>query len=247
VTFQGGNKLLNSDQDLQEQGVSPENGEEVTAETEGPLEEETEVIEEAEDAKADLEAEFNNLQQRFLRLTADFDNYRRRTRQENAEIRRTANERLLLDIIPIIDNFERALNAAKKELPENIITGIEMIYRQLHNLLSQEGVEPVESVAKPAPASEKDIEDIFKATEIAEVVTRSTWSGSGTHIKSGMAKLVIAAPLFLVTQYFIGLMDLFELFGSFLLVIRVHVRVVLASQLPVSLFNFRFGGIPVHP
>jgi molecular chaperone GrpE (heat shock protein) len=92
VTFQGGNKLLNSDQDLQEQGVSPENGEEVTAETEGPLEEETEVIEEAEDAKADLEAEFNNLQQRFLRLTADFDNYRRRTRQENAEIRRTAKQ-----------------------------------------------------------------------------------------------------------------------------------------------------------
>jgi molecular chaperone GrpE len=194
VTFQGGNKLLNSDQDLQEQGVSPENGEEVTAETEGPLEEETEVIEEAEEAKADLEAEFNNLQQRFLRLTADFDNYRRRTRQENAEIRRTANERLLLDIIPIIDNFERALNAAKKELPENIITGIEMIYRQLHNLLSQEGVEPVESVGKPFDPVYQDAFERIETTEYPEgTVTAEVQKGYLLHGKVLRPALVIVA------------------------------------------------------
>jgi molecular chaperone GrpE len=185
---------LNSDQDLQEQGVSPENGEEVTAETEGPLEEETEVIEEAEDAKADLEAEFNNLQQRFLRLTADFDNYRRRTRQENAEIRRTANERLLLDIIPIIDNFERALNAAKKELPENIITGIEMIYRQLHNLLSQEGVEPVESVGKPFDPVYQDAFERIETTEYPEgTVTAEVQKGYLLHGKVLRPALVIVA------------------------------------------------------
>ncbi|MEG3069104.1 MAG: nucleotide exchange factor GrpE [Syntrophaceticus schinkii] len=186
--------MLNSDQDLQEQGVSPENGEEVTAETEGPLEEETEVIEEAEDAKADLEAEFNNLQQRFLRLTADFDNYRRRTRQENAEIRRTANERLLLDIIPIIDNFERALNAAKKELPENIITGIEMIYRQLHNLLSQEGVEPVESVGKPFDPVYQDAFERIETTEYPEgTVTAEVQKGYLLHGKVLRPALVIVA------------------------------------------------------
>ncbi|CEO88272.1 nucleotide exchange factor GrpE [Syntrophaceticus schinkii] len=186
--------MLNSDQDLQEQGVSPENGEEVTAETEGSLEEETEVIEEAEDAKADLEAEFNNLQQRFLRLTADFDNYRRRTRQENAEIRRTANERLLLDIIPIIDNFERALDAAKKELPENIITGIEMIYRQLHNLLSQEGVEPVESVGKPFDPVYQDAFERIETTEYPEgTVTAEVQKGYLLHGKVLRPALVIVA------------------------------------------------------
>ena len=185
---------MNSDQDLQEQGVSPENGEEVTAETEGSLEEETEVIEEAEDAKADLEAEFNNLQQRFLRLTADFDNYRRRTRQENAEIRRTANERLLLDIIPIIDNFERALDAAKKELPENIITGIEMIYRQLHNLLSQEGVEPVESVGKPFDPVYQDAFERIETTEYPEgTVTAEVQKGYLLHGKVLRPALVIVA------------------------------------------------------
>lgn len=158
---------MNSDQDLQDQGVSPEIEEKVaeaTTEAENPLDEAEEDIEE----RSDKEEEFKELQQRFLRLTADFENYRRRTRQDTAEIRRTANERLLRDIIPIIDNFERALDAAKKDLPDNIITGIEMIYRQLRNLLSQEGVEPVESVGKPFDPVYQDAFERVEDTEFPE-------------------------------------------------------------------------------
>lgn len=158
---------MNSDQDLQDQGVSPEIEEKVaeaTTEAEKPLDEAEEDIEE----RSDKEEEFKELQQRFLRLTADFENYRRRTRQDTAEIRRTANERLLRDIIPIIDNFERALDAAKKDLPDNIITGIEMIYRQLRNLLSQEGVEPVESVGKPFDPVYQDAFERVEDTEFPE-------------------------------------------------------------------------------
>ena len=158
---------MNSDQDLQDQGVSPEIEEKVaeaTTEAEKPLDEAEEDIEE----RSDKEEEFKELQQRFLRLTADFENYRRRTRQDTAEIRRTANERLLRDIIPIIDNFERALDAAKKDLTDNIITGIEMIYRQLRNLLSQEGVEPVESVGKPFDPVYQDAFERVEDTEFPE-------------------------------------------------------------------------------
>lgn len=93
--------------------------------------------------------EFDDLSQRYLRLAADFENFRRRTRQEMEEVRRTAAERLLQEIIPILDNFERAIASARTMFPDNVVTGIDMIYRQLWNVLSQEGLQAVESTGKP--------------------------------------------------------------------------------------------------
>jgi len=118
-----------------------------------------------EEKLAAKEKELDELNQRFLRLAADFENYRRRTRQETAEIRRTANERLLRELLPIVDNYERALETAKKDLPENLYTGIEIIYRQLCNLLTQEGVEPIESVGKPF---DPQYMDAFQRVETSE-------------------------------------------------------------------------------
>ncbi len=137
----------------------------MTGQAEGSSENEDDVQENFEEKLAAKEEEYNDLNQRFLRLAADFDNYRRRTRQETAEIRRTANERLLRELLPIIDNYERALEAAKKELPENMFTGIEIIYRQLCNLLTQEGVEPVESVGKPF---DPQYQEAFQRVETSE-------------------------------------------------------------------------------
>lgn len=167
----------NNGKDILDQQESVEN-EEKTAdpvEAEVPLEDEVdekapkgEPKDNAEGSDQEKEKKFNELQHRFLRLTADFDNYRRRTREETAEIRRTANERLIQEIIPIIDNFERALDAAKKELPDNLITGIDMIYRQFHMLLSQEGVEPIEAVGKPFDPVYEDAFDRQETTEYPE-------------------------------------------------------------------------------
>jgi len=141
----------------------------VTGETECPPEDseakddvKEEILKEKLAAK---EKELGELNQRFLRLAADFENYRRRTREETAEIRRTANERLLRELLPIVDNYERALEAAKKDLPENVYTGIEMIYRQLCNILTQEGVEPIESVGKPF---DPQYMDAFQRVETSE-------------------------------------------------------------------------------
>ncbi|HHW27960.1 MAG TPA: nucleotide exchange factor GrpE [Syntrophomonadaceae bacterium] len=148
----------------------------VTGEEEAKIKGETESSPEDSEAKDDVqesieeklaakEKELNDLNQRFLRLAADFENYRRRTRQEAAEIRRTANERLLRELLPIIDNYERALEAAKKDLPENMYTGIEIIYRQLCNLLAQEGVEAIESVGKPF---DPQYQEAFQRVESSE-------------------------------------------------------------------------------
>jgi molecular chaperone GrpE len=97
---------------------------------------------------ADKQKENDELQQRYLRLAADFDNYRRRSRQEIEEIRSGAAARLLGELLPLQDNFERGLESARSKLPENVLTGINMIYNQLTNILVKEGVQPVECVGK---------------------------------------------------------------------------------------------------
>lgn len=137
-------------EDLQEQSNSPEDaGEELLGKEEEPETAGAAAENSFEQQIAAKEKEFEEMQQRYLRLAADFENFRRRKQKETVEIRRTANERLLQELLPVIDNFERALEAARQHMPENMITGIEMIYKQLCNLLSQEGVQPVESVGKP--------------------------------------------------------------------------------------------------
>jgi molecular chaperone GrpE len=108
------------------------------------------------DAALDLNEQFEAKQQeleealqRYLRLAADFDNYRRRTRQEMEDVRKNAAEHLIGELLPVLDNFERALATARPLFPENVATGIDMIYRQLWHVLAQSGVQPVEAVGKP--------------------------------------------------------------------------------------------------
>ncbi len=88
--------------------------------------------------------------ERYLRLAAEFDNYRKRTSREFGEIIKTANTRLLRELIEIKDNFERALD--EKTAPENHDSyrkGVELIYNQLAELLKKENIEPIESIGKP--------------------------------------------------------------------------------------------------
>ncbi len=106
----------------------------------------------ATDLNEQFEAKQQELEealQRYLRLAADFDNFRRRTRQEMEEIRKTAAAGLIGELLPVLDNFERALATARSLFPENVATGIEMIYRQLWHVLAQSGVQPLEAVGKP--------------------------------------------------------------------------------------------------
>ena len=93
--------------------------------------------------------ELEDALQRYLRLAADFDNYRRRTRQEMDDLRKTAAEHLINDLLPVLDNFERALVSARSLLPENVATGIDMIYRQLWQVMTRAGVEEAPAEGKP--------------------------------------------------------------------------------------------------
>ncbi len=93
--------------------------------------------------------EFEELHRRYLRLAADFENFRRRTSQELADQRQQAAARLLTNLLPVLDNFELALASARAVLPDNVVTGIDMIYRQFWGVLTQEGLQPIDAVGKP--------------------------------------------------------------------------------------------------
>ncbi len=87
----------------------------------------------------------DEMSDRYKRLQADFDNFRRRTRQEKEELSSIVAERIICELLPVVDNFERATATTATDV-ETLATGVQMIFRQLNNALSQLGVEPINAV-----------------------------------------------------------------------------------------------------
>lgn len=89
-------------------------------------------------------------QERYLRVQADFDNFRRRSRQEKEDFARYASSMLVEQLLPVLDNFERAIAASRDTSDfESLLKGIDMIQRQLNQVLEQEGLKPMEAVGQP--------------------------------------------------------------------------------------------------
>jgi len=97
------------------------------------------------------EAELKEVFDRFLRLKAEFENYKKRTEREKIEFKNFANESLIKEILPVIDNLERALEApfGNQTTPDSIIEGVDMTLKGLMNSLKKFGVVPIESLNQP--------------------------------------------------------------------------------------------------
>lgn len=96
------------------------------------------------------EQELEDLNQRVLRVAADFENFRKRTKKEKEDLIKYGNEKLIINLLPVIDNFQRAIDV--KETSEEIkgfLEGMEMIYRQFMQVLADAGLEAIEAVGKP--------------------------------------------------------------------------------------------------
>lgn len=103
-------------------------------------------LEKYEEMKSTIE----ELKDLHLRVAADFDNYRKRMEKEREAIVCFANERLISDLLPILDNLDRALDADHDGSHSgDILEGVRMISDQLHKVLQQCGLEPVSSLGKP--------------------------------------------------------------------------------------------------
>jgi molecular chaperone GrpE len=96
-----------------------------------------------------LEADAKEASNRYLRLAADFDNYKKRSRQEHSETVQYANSDLIGKLLPVVDNFHRVIESAPAEVDEAWLKGIRLTLQQLDELLASQGVSPIESVGTP--------------------------------------------------------------------------------------------------
>lgn len=88
--------------------------------------------------------------ERYLRTQADFDNFRRRSRQEKEDFAKYASSKLIEQLLPVLDNFERAIAASKDSKDfESLLKGIEMTQRQLGQVLEQEGLAKMDTEGQP--------------------------------------------------------------------------------------------------
>ncbi len=96
------------------------------------------------------EEQLQEMNDKYMRLMAEYQNFRRRTDEEKANISTYANERIAKELLNVTDNFERALAHSGEEADsEGFRNGVELIYKQLNTVLKNFGVEPMEAVGKP--------------------------------------------------------------------------------------------------
>jgi len=128
------NKVLPEDEILQEKNEG-----ETTQELAG----ESELQKQLEENKSKAEEYYIHLQ----RLKAEFDNFRKRTVKEKEETVKYASERIIGALLPVLDNFERAIEAARSNQDyDSLAQGVEMIFRQLQKVLEDEGLKPIEAL-----------------------------------------------------------------------------------------------------
>ncbi|WP_375199510.1 nucleotide exchange factor GrpE [Bacillus sp. RS11] len=130
----------NKDLVQEEKNVQAENEVEVGQETELTIEEQYEA------KLAELQAKLDDEENRHLRLRADFDNIRRRSQLDREAAEKYRAQSLLSDLLPVIDNFERALQVeATSEETASIVKGIEMVYRSLLEATEKEGLQIIKA------------------------------------------------------------------------------------------------------
>lgn len=145
----------------------------------------------ADEKLSELEDTLAKKDDQILRLQAEFDNYRRRTLKEKMELTKSAGESILVNILPVIDDFERAIQSMEehKEIEtEAIKEGVTLIYKRFNSFLEQNGVKEIEAKEKeldtdyheaitkiPAPSEElkgKVVDVIQKGYTLNEKVIR---------------------------------------------------------------------------
>jgi len=101
-------------------------------------------------AEEKLALENTELREKYLRLYSEFENYRRRTAKERLDLIKTASEDVIKELLPVLDDFERAIKAEEQESGETIDEGKRLIYNKLVKTLSSKGLSPMEDLVGKA-------------------------------------------------------------------------------------------------
>lgn len=101
------------------------------------------------DNVTDWENKYKELHDSYLRLNAEFDNYRKRTLKEKTELLKSGSERVLVDVITVVDDFERALeNVSQAEDVQAVKEGVDLIYNKFRNFLKKHGVKEIDAIGQ---------------------------------------------------------------------------------------------------
>lgn len=102
------------------------------------------------DEKAELQAQLEEEQNKYLRLLADYDNFKRRAKKDQELAKQFRSQSLLTDLLPVLDNFDRALAVeAKSEESASLLKGLEMVKKSLTDAVTSEGLEEIKAVGEP--------------------------------------------------------------------------------------------------
>lgn len=141
------------------------------------------------DEAAKLRAELDEMQKKYLYLLSEFENYKRRTAKERLDLFKTASKDLLVELLPVLDDFERGLQAMEVSTDVTAVkTGVDLVYNKFKGILTNKGLQPIESVGadfdtelheaiSQAPAAEeaqknKVIAEVEKGYKLNEQVVR---------------------------------------------------------------------------
>jgi molecular chaperone GrpE len=122
------------------------NGESVSNQTESNNEERDNEATDSLDPLLEKEHEIGELKDKYIRLLAEFENYKRRTIKEKMELMDTAAQSTIVALLPVLDDFDRAkANAESKDSKEPFSEGVRLVYNKLYTILQQKGLKPMES------------------------------------------------------------------------------------------------------
>ncbi len=123
----------------------------------------------ASDKTAELEKRVEEMQSKYLLLSADFDNYRKRMLKERTDLLKSAGEDMLKELLPIMDNFERALKSMEsaKDIP-SLREGVELIFADFKSFFNREGVKEIECEGKAFSTDEQEAVARIPARKPAE-------------------------------------------------------------------------------
>lgn len=110
----------------------------------------SEVVEEAiVDEKERLTAELQEINDKYLRLYAEFENYKKRVNKDKEELVKYGNESLLYELLPVIDNLDMALKHASDNVSAGVVQGVEITLKELQKTLEKFGLSPIDAYGKP--------------------------------------------------------------------------------------------------
>ena len=138
-------EVLKNEEMVEETAQAEETPQEETAQEETPAEEQT-VEEQLANMLEEAQQMVREEKDKYLRLSAEFDNYRKRTLKEKAELIKNGGEKTLTAILPVLDDFERALkNMEASEETKAMKEGVELIFSKFQKILGQEGLQKIET------------------------------------------------------------------------------------------------------